>query len=432
MTIHARSALEIGIPCVVTLLPRGGESSLGESDFSNPFVVRKLETWTGAYNAHHISASLTVTAENLSPGSADIDGFPVVDRAASYPADGTTVRIRLSNGRTRKTLSLNLATSGSPVGGWKGYSIVPDTQYTAALDLLTPLIETDGKDVQVYRDKSTLIPKDIIHGSSRNNIERNPNWWGDSDWDISGIPIWNSSSNSPSNGMALVTPNHLFAAHHYKPSVGTTVEFLGNNGVVYTRTIIGQCSYVPATDQALLADSFMFTLDPAPPGFAANVIPVELIGPWLVEEGVDGTYSVMAGMFLNQNRRGYFMIGLGLGASGVVDPYYRVLEGTYNGVAIDLPVSGLPALGLLELDGEPYLDNQYRGEPISGDSGGPYFHITPTGLKLAGLFDTPGGPYPDGTLLNAMIGSSDADAISRGNLASPTGSTVTVATDPML
>ena len=423
MILRTRAAVEYGITYTLEQVPRGASSSLGAADNSNPFLERKLETFSSAYNEFNIQTSLGTTFEAVTAG-ADVSQPPLVARAEGYA--GGTVVVKLNNGRTARRVSLNLADTGATLGGWVTTAITAGTAYTDALALVTTLIEASGKDLQIYRDKTTLDPKDIGSGSSRNNIERNPDWWGDSDWDLSGAPIWNSGSNSPKYGMAMVTEDHLLAAHHYKPSVGAYVEFLGANGVVYTRQIIGENSRTP-DDAAILDDLHVFTLGPPPTGFVENVTPFELVGPWIHTDGPDGYYGWVVGVSLSQTRKGYFTIGI----SPIASTATR--SGTYNGQSFTVR-NGPLVTGVVEVNGSPYLPNQYRlSGGIPGDSGGANFHVTASGLKLAGLFEHPnGGPLPDEALLNAMISTPDANAVARGNLVSPTGRTVTVAPDPTL
>jgi hypothetical protein len=59
-----------------------------------------------------------------------------------------------------------------------------------------------------------------------------------SGFDWSGIAIWNSYSNSNQRGVTAISPRHVLMANHFPVPNGTTVRFMGNNGVIVNRTVI--------------------------------------------------------------------------------------------------------------------------------------------------------------------------------------------------
>jgi hypothetical protein len=119
-------------------------------------------------------------------------------------------------------------------------SIIAGTIFEHSHDLLFGAASVAGKVDNAYR----LVggsPVNLTDGALP-NIERNPTCWAHG-WDISGIPVWNSSGGTgggPKHGGALITSQHLWEAKHYPSPVGTQFKFLKNDGSgVETRTSVG-------------------------------------------------------------------------------------------------------------------------------------------------------------------------------------------------
>jgi hypothetical protein len=109
---------------------------------------------------------------------------------------------------------------------------------------------------------------------------RNPDLWC-ADIDRTCISPWNSNGGVRKAGV-LITPRHVYNADHYKYPVGTIVRFVGMDGTVYDRTVIGRSV---DDDQ----DIAIYTLDSDLP---AAVTPCRMMPPeTLPQDGpYEGTY----------------------------------------------------------------------------------------------------------------------------------------------
>jgi hypothetical protein len=267
-------------------------------------------------------------------------------------------------------------------------------------------------------------------------IQRNPLCWG-ADWDLSGVAI-KYLNNNFNGGGCLVTPRHYVVSNHYQPrnKVGNTLQFLGTNGTLYTRTILAQTTGHSVAGQITnpvydIGDIAMLLLSPPVAGEMDNVAVYPVAGNWLVKsnfesDNLDGTadYSF---------EWSYPVI--------TTNQYRQLLFSTCNklvsGWTVNYP------LGVIDIDeveveqiaetiayiksGPAYQAyTGFQDNAIPGDSGSVWFLPLGDGTLVAFSHYTraTSGPLWNAEILNALILEVDSQ------VGISTGYTVTVAPDP--
>ena len=311
--------------------------------------------------------------------------------------------------------------------------------------------------------------------------------------DFSGVPVFNSHSNGPKRGGAVISDIHLVEADHYGSPVGTVFTFLASDGSLVQRTSIGYAN-APASRPAwmdaininnvpgarinesmnaaqvavvwnvmkihLYGDLRVHVLDsPLPP----TVKRYPVVGDWLFSDGT----AVTAQMAATSTSFDYLGIGNTQSRSLIINKSCFVFldqfrKGKYIG---DFSKSHRGQIGYLNSfpwDGEVvsgyvgYTDvtsvhftsdnpnstflAARRADPrfaynggIPNDSGSALFYLAPANeMALVFLFHySTQGPTCTAVCLNRLIKYANADAVARGH-AAPPARTVTVAPDPML
>lgn len=163
---------------------------------------------------------------SLCPEIATIDQTGKVSRVT-----GGAVNILAASSRLTKKVSLQMKQSvGTTVDVFARmatgtlHKLINDTMQA----LVSGLVASEGtwNTLSVANDNSSAYA-------------RNPSLFCHS-VDLTGVPVWNSSSGALFNG-ALISPRHVLNANHVFDSGlvgnGTVLRFLGSDGVVYSRTI---------------------------------------------------------------------------------------------------------------------------------------------------------------------------------------------------
>src|SRR5262249_37754933 len=90
---------------------------------------------------------------------------------------------------------------------------------------------------------------------------------------LTAFSVWNSSLGVQGGG-TLITLRHAVVADHFHPGVGNTIQFVGNDNITYSKTILG---YQKIT--STVGDYGIIVLNsdvPASVGFA-RIFPVEAL-----------------------------------------------------------------------------------------------------------------------------------------------------------
>lgn len=404
----------------------------------------------GYYN--HLVTTDADEITNLSPTVLDLSEWPLVKRAADYTANQGTIEYRKGGARYRR--DYRVGNIGTLADLYYTTAVKAGTMLEYFHNLVITAASAPGKDDFFFRTKSTGVPVQITSGTMYQTVEPNPNCWV-SQWDLTGVPIWLSAGSGggggPNHGGVPITSRHFVEAEHYHSPVGTEWKWMLADGSLVSRTSIGVNARPAGVDQAqtqwlneIPGDIRIHTLNaPLPAG--VKVYPI--VGPWARIHKTTGSpstsypwqtpvsyYHPLVGFYLDQRRRAWFMGRYDFDA--VYSVCHAIAEINWNGtpIALNYTTTGLGG-GAVEGALKTQIDATGRMRlGISGDSGSALLvPLNSTDLALLTCLTVPGGgPCYEEARMNLLIASADADAIARGNLASPTGLTVSVAADPTL
>lgn len=320
--------------------------------------------------------------------------------------------------KTRREYDVT-ATGGTTSHALTGFT--PGTVAAALYDSVTAHADSDMSNRQ-FSYFST-----VNHTSG--TYVKNANCWA-RNIDLSCLSV---GTKSPGGAWAherpgvLITTRHIRCANHYRPNVGDLVRFVTPAGVVRELTVTGLSSLVEP-------DLIVATLSAEATGclvakVGASWMTQEVGNPW---ENYAGGMLIVTDKFRNV---GIASFGNPVGLSGFKSgPTYPRYAG-----------ANLPGAGALTIywsyDQPAFVPYQDIALGIGGgSSGSPWFALAGDQLIVmaqaltsnSGLLSWVSGPGGTGNIHNTLIAEADADTIARGSMVSPTGYTVTVATDPTL
>ncbi len=443
MTLKGRHE-SVMMPLVV-ITESYNETSFEDSDSSAlSYTVSFTRTRNGGYSDFFVTTNaLEVT--NLSPDILDFSGYPQIVRTEDFEVHGDVGYATFFRRGVSVMKAFDVGTNGGSEDFVFCESVLAGTPLKFAYDLVYAAATASAKTDYYYKTINGS-PVGIGSGSGYKSVEKNTTCWA-SAWDFSGVPIWNSSSNSGQHGGVLVTQRHLWEAEHFQSPVGTQFKFLGTDGVLHTRISIGVNSR-PTGDSlsetshllAVAGDIRIHTLDSPLPSSVASY---PIIGMWASvqvggETSTQDTWrsSITAAnpvvvIYLDQNRRAWFTGSFSDDCKALTDVIDAV---SFDGVETGAFVSGIRFSAFQP--GTDFSDTLVTTGRIrngqSGDSGSPLMYpLSGNTMAIASIFTSPvAGAFPSESRMNAIIASADSDAITRGNLSLPTGLTVTVAPDP--
>ena len=162
-------------------------------------------------------------SDNLLVGSVDDYGN------VTHIADGTaTITATVGNAQCSKTLTLSTYTTEG------AYSFSSYTSGSLANHISTFIDTTlSGKN-----SDGSLALFSSYNGST---AIKNSNFWCD-EIDFSCISSWNSMDGKYRAG-TLISPRHILFAAHYQIDIGSTLTFVGTDGSIITRTLIGKAQH---------------------------------------------------------------------------------------------------------------------------------------------------------------------------------------------
>lgn len=427
----------------LTTLPQGGTYEDGETQVGN-FTEFFTRTRTSYYNEYFVSTD-AVEYENLAPDELDVSDWPNVRRAENY-SNGRG-QIRLTGRSQAKSLhTLDTGNISAPNDFIVTSSILPGTLLDHSHGLIVDAASNEDAHEYEFELNGEGVP--VSSGQQYTTLSRSSGGWA-SQWDFSGVPIHNSSSNGPWHGGAPISPRHLVEAEHYRSPVGTIFHFMGTDGVLYSRRSIGVSQRPSGAN-----NSETTHLNAIPGDFRVHVLDEDLppsvkyypvVGDWaytITETGdqnpeFDFLTSVTADtplalLYLDQNRRHQFLGCYGndcsVGTGYAVDPI------EFEGTEIGLPMD---TIGLLLAYDNAFFDSDVVASRysvgIGGDSGSALFYpINGSELAFVTVFTSPlSGPCPNEDRFNVLISSADNNAISLGEMDEPTGYTVVVESSPI-
>ena len=267
----------------------------------------------------------------------------------------------------------------------------------------------------------------------KDNMTRTTDNWMHALIGSTGIPALNSRTyagyvDGAIIGGVLVTPRHLMTSRHAAGQVGNVFYFWDRDNNIYTRTAIGAASAGTAYTTTY-GDYVILTLDSDLP---AAIEPVKVFPPNLFTYFDPTTITGAANSLVpsdetlivstDQEEKSlvHRITSIIFGDNMLEDPNPDTLvQPTYSSdgrVNYSAPADA-EALG-------------WRESMIAGDSGSPFFAIVDGELVLLGVAYTTTTMsgltnYRVQNDINILIANSDADAISRGNLTTATGNTLT-------
>jgi len=411
--------------------------SVAEGSYTDYFDATQSSYWS-----EYIVTTNADDYENLNPELLDLSDWPTVRRQAEVTSGTGVVSFNRNGIKTRR--SFNVSTFGQPQVFRICDAVLPSNLLSYCHNLIFPAAEASGKNDFYYRAIGGSGVS-MRTGTAYLSAQPNPDCWA-AQWDFSGVPIWNSSTNGARHGGALISKNsthaHLIEAKHYASPVGTVFKFMTPGGVIRMATSIGVARYpVGATNaetehlNALVGDRRVHVLSGDLTGCAAY----PLVGSWAGPNAVAGTPTPsrqweLSGaeidrpvvcVWLDQYRKAKFV-----GAYGrdCLTETTGSAEGVIYGESVSVGASRFSLTGLLDFSDftTALLATGRYQSGVSQDSGSAVFvPLSSSALALATCWLSPmSGPSPDETIINLMI--ADADAVAGIS----TGLTVTVAPDP--
>lgn len=287
-------------------------------------------------------------------------------------------------------------------------------------------------------EKETKYYSTVDH--TTNTFIKNVNCWA-YDIDLSGVAIASdrevAAHWTPSPRAILITPQHVVGVRHYpiyQPiyednagyGIGTKLKFADGAGNTYIKSVIGR---------AYWEDVIVATLDSELP---ANISPIAICGDWFPRNIGTGptayyggcgfhlqqsyncfiTYTGNALTTLTHSPTAAYTINGNLYANTFITS--EVVDNFYYTNAPNNPLSGYPS---------------FYKYGYGGDSGSPFMILSGTTPMLLHAWTGSHAGYPlwngNGDFVRDLISVADANAISNGFIASPTGKLITVAEEPV-
>ena len=273
-----------------------------------------------------------------------------------------------------------------------------------------------------------------------NTFIKNPNCWA-YDIDLSGVAIASdrevAAPWTPSPRAILITPQHVLGVRHYpiyQPipesnagyGIGTKLKFADGAGNTYIKSVIGR---------AYWEDVIVATLDSELP---SNIVPIAICGEWFQRNiGVGPTaYCGGCGFHLQQSYNCFITY---TGNTLTTLTYSPTAAYTINGNLYANTFISSQVVDTFYYTNAPH--NPLSGYPsfykygYGGDSGSPFMILSGNTPMLLHAWTGSHAGYPlwngNGDFVRDLISVADADAISNGFIASPTGKLITVAEEPV-
>ena len=416
MVTIVQSEVVVELP-VITTTP--GAASVSEDLATDGLSSLSVETYSGTGIEYNIEEFLTKspTITVLTPTICDVVGSSVsklLDGVGKVVFDYGSYRV------LRNFLFTGGSTTIEAVTGF-----FPGSVGALALAALESHLD-DADDAHYYNASSFS-----------ESLALNPDCWAAA-YDLSGVPVAFLSGTFAGGG-ALVTPRHLLACHHFAPAnrVGTTIKFLGSDGILYSATVLAQTegsdtvgTWPINNPVHSIGDVAMYLLGDTLP---EEVAFYPVVGSWVAETsltaitGLTQQHSLeWANAFLtvDQQRRALFTVSSDSSMSWTIPNPPEIV--TLGGQTVDIvPYSYLRFWN----PSRPYREHEgFQANPITGDSGSPVFYpYADNSLALCCVTTFPDkGVALTESLLNAMI----VEVDTRGGVS--TGLTVTVAPDPTI
>jgi hypothetical protein len=343
--------------------------------------------------------------ENLTPSICSL-----TDGLVARVSNGVG-KIRLSDGGSNsRKYQFFMSQTDTTIGVWTGFDGVSVSSVMSG-------------DIKTAMDSNTDLNYYSGFVVGHTTATRNLNCWL-ADIDLSGSAIWTSLGGTANSG-ALITPQHWVGVAHWGASaanmgVGAQLKFCGNDGIIYTRTVLSRIYRYGGSDAILC------TLDSPLP---AEVVPLKIAGNWIIESVDDRPRFMGLGFKVNQAKL-VTLAGFDRFKDYVAP---AVFETDSYGAA--------SAYGVCRFmywenhftqasDAAHWLNgyDAFFADGAGGDSGGMIGGISQGAPFLLSLFSgkEAGVPYYEGrsAVLNAVIAAADSAA------GVSTGYTVTAAPDP--
>ena len=267
----------------------------------------------------------------------------------------------------------------------------------------------------------------------KDNMTRTTDNWMHALIGSTGIPALNSRTRSgyvdgAIIGGVLISPRHLLTSRHDPGNVGNVFHFWDRDNNVYTRTAIGAASAGSAYTTAY-GDYLVLTLDSDLPAAIepVKVFPANLI-TYFEPERVSGDLNVA---FLSEET---LIVSTDQEEKSLV---HRVASFTFGREAYQDPNPDTLVEPSYIADGRVTYGNPidaealgWRENMIGGDSGSPFFAVVDGELVLLGVAYTTSTMtglinYRVQNDINVLMANADANAITRGDLTTATGYTLT-------
>ncbi|RYD33181.1 MAG: hypothetical protein EOP85_21015, partial [Verrucomicrobiaceae bacterium] len=242
MIITTRNQAELQPFVVIEAIPRtaGGTDGDPETGTYMEYVPR---TTTTSHNDYRVTIGEGVTWTNLTPETLNTYDFPLVQRVDT-PAESVG-RLRFEKRGVAIRKNLQIAEIGTPDISKIPKAVLPSTLLTFFHNLTVAKASASGKNNYRYRTKGgSGVP--VGYGNAYLTLEPNTDCW--MDYDMSGVPIWNSSGYMPGYGggpqhggvLLQCSSNRVLAeAEHFASPLGTKFVFMQPDGQRVERTSIG-------------------------------------------------------------------------------------------------------------------------------------------------------------------------------------------------
>jgi hypothetical protein len=399
--------------------------SAGVGDVSD-FYDSEITTFTAEtfWNDWFCSPYNGASIVNLNPEFASLS-----DNRLTRVADGFgTVRFELNGVRTERKYN-TFANVGATITALNGYR-----EETVARELFDAVANHADSNMT----KRELPYFSVINHGGVGTYTKNVNCWARNiDMSFLSVATTHGSGWLVERPGVLITPRHIRCANHYCPAhfkrdgYNDSLRFVTPDGFVRQVQVIGASNVVDP-------DLVVLTLSEDVTGCAI----AKVAGDWMVQPVEGNDYRAYAGglLFVVDKFR-----NIGINVFG--DPFntqdwFSPVGGTY------------PRHNNQHLPGPSMLTvhTYYNAGPVApyadlglflntGSSGCPWMALDGDGDVIVmaqalssnfGILSSVKNANGTGNIHNTLIAEADANAIALGNMVSPTGYTVTVATDPTL
>lgn len=434
---------------VIPIAPTTSEEITGDN------LTHVVETTFGAEYQYTISSNADNVTAKI-PSHVDLSDYPLIKQGPDYAGGVETIIFGKKGIGVSKVFGF---IDGNTVINNITTGVVPGSKLAYYHDICLAAATASGKQNYEFKRISTGLPYSLptsIPVAALSDLARATDCWA-AHWDFSGVPIGHSTNGgstfNPQHGGALLTSRHLGECWHYHSPVGTKWAFMLPNGSIefyksigMNRRPTGETPALTTWKNAVPGDIAIHTLDrdvnpelkkyEVPDGWVREFLFVNQ-SPYYQHSSLNTYLQPLASVYLDQNRSAKFH---GMYANECTSSACSWEEQEWEGTTItidcdDTSFGSTPSY-LTEPGGFLYDASQLGrvGDGRNGDSGSGNFLPTDSGnLICLGFFTSPwSGSSLTLDRCNALIKSSDDDAIARGNLSSHTGLTVTAASDPTL